>query len=170
MADVPGKVGRPPEHVNSHYRCHLSVVPNLNFHASVPCNSVAAVVMMLVALAGKPVERHSGPEVICPPNFLSLIGWALTVDLVDFAVQLRRQLHYYSLDSKKRGTVYVSMNRLPVQQRDGNFFRNQFVVQVDINICIVQFGWMRNGSLMEDVYGELITSCPQVVYTFQFQI
>lgn len=43
---------------------------------------------------------------------------------------------------------------------------NQFVVQVGKYLYYFLFGWW---NAKKDVYGELITSCPQVVYTFQFQ-
>lgn len=100
-----------PELVHLHFQMNLSVVRYLNYHASVPYNFEVAVAMILVALVGMPVGMHLDPEVICLPSFLLLIDSALTVDLMDFVVQLKRQLHCYWLDLKKQGTVYVSMSR-----------------------------------------------------------
>lgn len=100
-----------PEPGHLHYRFQLSVDPYLSYRALVPYNSVVAVVTILVVLAEMPVGMHLDPEVICQPNFLLLIDWALTVDRVDFVVQLMRRLHCYSLDLKKLGTVYASTSR-----------------------------------------------------------
>lgn len=111
LIDLLGKIVQLLALVHLHCYCHLSVGPYSSFHASIPCNSVAAVAAMPVVPAETPAGMHLDPEVICLPSFLLLIDSALTVDLVDFAMRLARQLHCYSLDSKKQGTVYASMSR-----------------------------------------------------------